>query len=163
MVNYLLVIIDFKMTPFLLWRNHVEGGIKLSCALAVLESQPIPNPRTKTKLLSPLLYAHTNTCIFMYMHTFTCTHISIFHTAIGVKDLAEKLDSVAVRWEDLGIQLDVDVNNIANPLTAGECFKQTLKVWLNSGNATREAVIDALETSIVGENALAHRLKDQGS
>jgi len=81
----------------------------------------------------------------------------------GVKTLAADLNEVATDWFLLGLQLgikecdltflDSDVN------TAAIFFRKTLMEWLrSSSNPTHDAIIDALKSPTVGQDALAGNL-----
>ena len=85
------------------------------------------------------------------------------HTAIGVGELAVKLNSEAARWSALGIQLDVDINTIKDDATAAVCLYKTLDEWLKSGDATHDALIEALKSPVIGHNGLGRNLDTPGS
>ena len=97
------------------------------------------------------------------MHTYMCIHIFILHTVIGIRELTADLDSEATHWKDLGLELDVNVNNIENAATAPVCFRQTLEAWLTSGTATPGAVIEALRSPAIQHNVLATKLDTEGT
>ena len=94
-------------------------------------------------------------------------HTAYISTHVGVKALTEDLDSVAVKWYNLGLQLGIQLEDL--DAIAGDsdwtlvCFRKALNAWLKSGNPTHDAVIEALESSTVGHNALARELKTGGT
>ena len=86
------------------------------------------------------------------------------HPVIGIRELAEDLDPVAINWRSLGIQLDVNVDNIdSEENRAGECLRKTLEAWKERGTATIGDIITALKSPAIGHNALAADLKQRGS
>ena len=86
------------------------------------------------------------------------------HPVIGIRELAEDLDPVATRWRPLGIQLEVNVDNIdSEENRAEECLRKTLEAWKARGTATIGDVITALKSPAIGNNALAANLKQRGS
>ena len=99
---------------------------------------------------------------------FLSIHKHVHHTGIiiGVRELAEDLDSVAVNWKGLGLQLGIKSANLnaicGNQNKARGCFTQTLETWLESGNPTHDAVIKALRSATVGHNTLARKLDTKG-
>ena len=100
------------------------------------------------------------------MHFHIYAHIIHFYSAtvIGVKELAADLDSEATNWNTLGLQLDVNVDNIDNNTNrAAVCFQKTLQEWRKSGNAKPEAIIEALRSRTINHHALAKQLDKPGS
>ena len=99
-------------------------------------------------------------------------HLCTQHTrtrmflAIGLQELVEDLLPVAADWLNLGLQLGIGVTKLDTiprlEDTAVECFRLTLTEWLKSGTATHGAVIDALRSSVIGHNQLAHQLDTNG-
>ena len=88
------------------------------------------------------------------------------HTPPTLKLLLKALyRTVADKWEDIGIQLDIDDGQLAkvkadNPRNSGNCLREMLRIWLKSGDpqpASWKDLVDALTN--LGEEKLAQQLK----
>ena len=99
-----------------------------------------------------------------YINTCTCT-------GIDLRDVTNELGSVMNKWFQIGVQLGVSEAKLhqieADHDTANRCLSEVIIFWLNGNtniSVTWDSLIEALESSIVGEQGLAKRLiKKHGS
>ena len=83
------------------------------------------------------------------------------------KDLANELHDVKTKWRAIGVQLELPQATLksigyANPSDANQAFIELMNEWLaHESDPSWEAIIDALRSRSVGENALASRLEDK--
>ena len=79
--------------------------------------------------------------------------------------LHSELYPVYDKWFPLGVQLQVSIETLnsiqSNNRTTAECLLEMLTVWLKCTNPppTWNILIEALESSPVGENLLAQQLR----
>ena len=109
---------------------------------------------------------HTHMHMHFHIHAHIYMHKCFFYsvTVIGVKQLAADLDCEATNWKTLGLQLDVNVDNIDNNTNrAAVCFQNTLDEWRRSQTATPQAIIEALRSTTISHNGLANQLDKPGS
>ena len=92
---------------------------------------------------------------------FTCTDSQVPKLKDVHKELYKK---VACKWEDIGIQLDVEegqLNQIKvdNPGESGSCLQEMLKIWPKKVDPkpSWSSMADALE--VVGEESLAEHIR----
>ena len=78
----------------------------------------------------------------------------------------ELYKTVANKWEDIGIQLDIDDGQLAkvkadNPGESGSCLREMLRIWLKKVNANPSwrDLVEAL--TCLGEEKLAQQLEDK--
>ena len=66
------------------------------------------------------------------------------------------------QWHQLGTFLKVDVQSIDEGMQCSKLMIQMLKKWINTKGeaATVQAIIDALESPTISNNALAKRIKN---
>ena len=88
------------------------------------------------------------------------------HTPPTLKLLLKALYStVADKWEDIGILLDIEDGQLAkvkadNPVNSGNCLREMLRIWLKRVEpqpASWKDLVDALTD--LGEEKLAQQLK----
>ena len=86
-------------------------------------------------------------------------------TTADLKVILEELaNEVSSKWYQIGIQLEVPLDQL-NSLRhqSGSDHRANLccilVTWLKSGKASWEALCDALQSGMVGEKALAEKLK----
>ena len=76
----------------------------------------------------------------------------------GVIDAVDK-------WHNIGIQLGLheeDLRLIERRYSRQtDRFREMVREWLTTGNATWSAMVDALDSRVVGEHFLAERLKNE--
>ena len=73
--------------------------------------------------------------------------------------------TVANKWEDIGILLDIEDGKLAmvkadNPVNSGNCLREMLRIWLKKVDpqpASWKDLVDALTD--LGEEKLAQQLK----
>ena len=91
------------------------------------------------------------------MQCTTCTHA---HNIEGLAELLRDLNSVAANWFNLGLQLDIDDDELTavsgQENRTADCFRNTLREWLKSGTPTHDAIIEALRS--IQHGALARQL-----
>ena len=65
-------------------------------------------------------------------------------------------------WHQLGTFLKVDVQSIDNGIKCNKLMNQMIMKWIaDKGEAaTVQAIVDALESSVISNNALAKRIKN---
>ena len=71
---------------------------------------------------------------------------------------------MASKWEDIGIQLDIDDGSLSKikvdyPRDSGDCLREMLRTWLKKGDPAPSwnDIIEALEC--LGEEKLSQELK----
>ena len=72
--------------------------------------------------------------------------------------------TVANKWEDIGIQLDIDDGELAKVKAdhqgCGSCLREMLRIWLKKvAEPSWKDLVEALE--YLGEEKLAQHLKDK--
>ena len=83
------------------------------------------------------------------------------------KDLENELHDVKTKWRAIGVQLELPQATLksiayANPTDANQAFSAMMDEWLRQeSDPSWEAIIDALRSRSVGENALASKLEDK--
>jgi hypothetical protein len=95
--------------------------------------------------------------------------INFICTSLGVllKDAVNELSSVKIKWQEIGIQLDIDVSeltsfqmshNVATPLIL---LSEVLSYWIDEHTdvpVTWESLVTVLRSPSVNENVLAERI-----
>ena len=84
-----------------------------------------------------------------------------------IKSLVKELyNTVANKWEDIGILLDIEDGHLAkvkadNPMNSGSCLREMLRIWLKKVDPQPSwtDLINALNA--LGEEKLAQQLKEQ--
>jgi hypothetical protein len=84
---------------------------------------------------------------------------------LELNDLLKELCQVAYKWEDIGIQLDIETGKLdaiktAENNVAQSCLREMLKIWMKrlSPPPSWEAIADALDR--VDEQSLAEHLRN---
>ena len=83
-----------------------------------------------------------------------------------LKDLVEDLRKVVPQWRDLGVQLEIDLDELKIVATNYEKeedrFREMLSIWLRSSkNPSWKTIAEALRTRSVGYNQLALGLEQK--
>lgn len=85
-------------------------------------------------------------------------------TLQDLKNVRDFLHGVAVKWYDIGIELELDIGELQSIEQryrgdTGACLREMLIVWLKSLHPppTRRALANALRARAVGEAALAEQ------
>ena len=80
--------------------------------------------------------------------------------------IKELYNTVANKWEDIGILLDIEDGQLAkvktdNPMNSGNCLREMLRIWLKKVDP-QPAWTDLIDSlSALGEEKLAQMLKDR--
>ena len=77
----------------------------------------------------------------------------------------ELYKTVANKWEDIGIQLDIDDGELAkvkadHPGESGSCLREMLRIWFKKvKHPSWNVLVEALK--YLGEEKLAHQLEEK--
>ena len=108
-------------------------------------------------------FAH---CSIMHYHLFTECQVPQQKSVPTLKLLHRELYKIADKWEDIGIQLDIDVKlldkvNSENGGDSKKCLKEMLKMLVNNEDL-QPSWTDLVEALwYLEEEALAQQLKDK--
>ena len=91
-------------------------------------------------------------------------HLHSLAVTMDLRRLLRLLHDVRAKWYDIGIQLSISIGTLdaikAEHSECGKCLCEMLKYWLNTQQATFDALIEALSSEPVGENTLAENTRD---
>lgn len=90
---------------------------------------------------------------------------SFLSTAVGdIRRLTNDLHEVFSIWYTLGMNLDVSLSSLDqidhDCKECSMCMIKMLKVWINSGTATRAQLVQALREPSIKQNAVANKIEE---
>lgn len=102
--------------------------------------------------------------MFLVLVSLSVTFLALIGMALTIEDLKhvkEFLYSIRWKWQDLGIELEVDDDNELQAILHkyrddhGCSLRDLLRLWLNSGKATVGLLKGALKSKAINEPKLA--------
>ncbi len=87
--------------------------------------------------------------------------------SLKLKDVYTVLYDVTDQWFDIGLQLDVDSNDLKRIFNEStlqnntERLREMLTVRLNQGELTWDHIIEALENRTIGQKVIADEIKSK--
>ena len=88
-------------------------------------------------------------------------------TKPGFRTVQNDLTPISYKWRELGLQLNLDYDDLENITGEGNrcyrCLSSTLQHWVkNDRDATKTKLVETLKSSVIGEQKLAGRVEQHG-
>ena len=94
----------------------------------------------------------------------------MYHSVVEITDIdniIKLLGPVVPIWSEFGLQMGIDndtLDSYGQPLQLNRCLRDTIQLWidLRDGEATFGELLSAISGTLVGNKALADRLRRDG-